>query len=87
MPFTPHKGSLDPQTLSVLQAAFDDAWSKVLRGKLDGFDEQSARHLIAKRIVDAAIDLGERDPDALSRYALTGFPHSGEASDVPSEGE
>ena len=60
---------LDPQTMSVLQDAFDGAWNELRNRDLDGLDEQSARDLIAKRIIDAALD-GERDPLRLSRYAL-----------------
>jgi hypothetical protein len=55
--------------MSVLQDAFDGAWNELRNRDLDGLDEQSARDLIAKRIIDAALD-GERDPLRLSRYAL-----------------
>ena len=64
---------LNPQTMSVLQDAFDGAWSELRNRGLDGpDDEQSARDLIAKRIVKAAFE-GERDPLRLSRYALKAF--------------
>ena len=62
---------LNPRTMIVLQDAFDGAWNE-LRGLNGPDDEQSARDLIAKRIVEAALE-GERDPLRLSRYALRAF--------------
>lgn len=38
----------------------------------DGLDEQTARNVIARRIMDS-IERGERDPARLKAYALEGF--------------
>ena len=73
MPFTPYKGNLDPEALSVLQAAFDRAWAQVVDSQHPDIDEYFARKLIAKRIMDAAIEDGERDPDRLADRALAAF--------------
>ena len=73
MPFTPYQSSFDPETLRVLQEAFDSAWSEVAAVPGVTLDEQSARNTIARRIVDAWREKGERDPDRLKSYALEGF--------------
>ena len=73
MPFTPYKSSLNPDTLGTAQAAFDMAWAETnLQDKLD---EQTARNLIARRIMDA-VESGERDPVRLKGYALQVFRQS-----------
>jgi hypothetical protein len=70
MPFTPYKSSLGPDELSTAQAAFDMAWSDAsLPVKLD---EQTARNLIARRIMDA-VEIGECDLVWLKGYALQVF--------------
>jgi hypothetical protein len=73
MPFTPYKSSFDPETLQVLQEAFDMAMADVLASQAGSIDEQQARDVIAKRIVNAAQERGERDPNRLKVYALQGF--------------
>ena len=73
MPFTPYKSSFDPETLQVLQEAFDMAMADVLASQAGSIDEQQARDVIAKRIVTAAQEIGERDPERLKAYALEGF--------------
>lgn len=73
MPFTQYKSSFDPETLQVLQSAFDMAWSEVAASPSVDIDEQSARNMIARRIVDAWRDQGERDPERLKRYAVEGI--------------
>jgi hypothetical protein len=70
MPFTPYKSSLDPEALGTAQAAFDMAWADAILQ--DALDEQTARNLIARRIMDA-IESGERDPVRLKAYALRVF--------------
>ena len=71
MPFTPYKQSLDPETLHAAYEAFDLGWAEIQ--KMDGYDLQVARDLLAKRIVQAALANGERDPERLKDYALEGF--------------
>jgi hypothetical protein len=73
MPFTPYQSSFDPETLQALQEAFDKAWSEAVAVPGVSLDEKSARNMIARRIVDAWREKGERDPERLKAYALEGF--------------
>ena len=73
MPFTPYKSSFDPETLQVLQEAFDMAMADVLALQAGSIDEQQARDVVAKRIVQAALENSERDPEQLKACALEGF--------------
>jgi hypothetical protein len=73
MPFTPYKSVIDPETLKALQEAFDQALAEVLASPDGSVDEQQARDVIAKRIVEVAQEQGERDPVRLKRHALQGF--------------
>ena len=68
MPFTPYLSTFDPETLQVLQKAFDMAWAEAVAEP--NIDEQKARDVIAKRIVAAAREDGERNPARLKRHAL-----------------
>jgi hypothetical protein len=70
MPFSPYKSSLGPDTLDTAQAAFDMAWADASLPAT--VDQQTARNLIARRIMDA-IESGEFDPDRLKVYALLVF--------------
>jgi hypothetical protein len=70
MPFTPYRASLDPYARAAAQDAFDLAWPEIRA--TGGYDMQLARYLLAKRIVEAAME-GERDPERLKAYALEGF--------------
>jgi hypothetical protein len=70
MPFTPYKSSLGPDALGTAHAAFDMAWADA--SLPDDLDEQTARNLIARRIMDA-IESGEYDPARLKAYALRVF--------------
>lgn len=67
MPFTPYKANLAPDALDDAQAAFDQAWTAI--SLPHDMDEQTARNLIARRIMDA-IESGEREPERLTAYAL-----------------
>jgi hypothetical protein len=71
MPFTPYKSVLSPYDLAAAQQAFDLAWAEV--ETVEGYDMQLARDLLAKRIIEAIQEHGERDPDRLKAYALEGF--------------
>jgi hypothetical protein len=63
-----YNGSFDPQTLLVLEAAFDDAW---LALKADGNSTVKPDEL-ARSVLRLAMD-GERDPDRLRNHALRGL--------------
>jgi hypothetical protein len=73
MPFTQYQSIFDPETLQILQEAFDMAWSEVATLPSVAIDVQSARDVIAKRIVTAAQENGELNPSRLKTYALAGF--------------
>ena len=72
MPLTPYKSSLDPEALMAAQEAFARAWDEILAEPGD-YDQDAARNLLAKRIMECALEHGERDPDKLKACALDGF--------------
>jgi hypothetical protein len=73
MPFTAHKSAFSPDELKVLQEAFELAWSDIALEPIISNDPDSARELLAQRIVAAAKTHGERDPERLKRHALKAF--------------
>ena len=77
MPLTPYRSVFDPETLVVLQKAFDLAWEEAATLKKLSPDEKSARDLMAKAIVDAARDRGENNPFRLKCYALNALKPNG----------
>ena len=72
MPFTPYSSNLDPETLMIAQEAFARAWEDVLAVP-GGYHQDLVRNLLAKRIMECALEQGERDPERLKAYALEGF--------------
>jgi hypothetical protein len=48
------------------------AWVEISKVP-DGYDMQLARDLLAKLIIEAAVEQAERDPEKLKAYALEGF--------------
>jgi len=73
MPFAAHKSAFSPEELQVLQEAFELAWSDIALVPIINSDPDSARELLAQRIVAAAKKHGERDPERLKRHALKAF--------------
>lgn len=67
-----HNDSLDPEAMHAALEAYELAWAEVM-ARPDGYDAPAARDLLAKRIIKAATENGERDPDRLKAYALEGF--------------
>ena len=67
-----HPTAFDPETISLLSGALNDAWRQVdadkAAYKVDGHAE-GAREMLARHIVDMAKQ-GERNPDHLIRGAL-----------------
>jgi hypothetical protein len=67
-----HPGAFDPETISILIGALDDAWEMVGADKaafrMDGH-LKGARNALAKHIVDIAKQ-GERDRQRLIKGAL-----------------
>src|SRR5437764_990081 len=64
-------GPLDPETLAILRAAFDDARRFVPRQ----FHSPEVRPRIAESLLRIGAD-GERDPERLRNYALRGIAAS-----------
>ena len=73
MPFEAHKSAFSPEDLQVLQQAFELAWSNIALVPIISNDPDAARELLAQRIVAAAKQSGERDPERLKRLALKAF--------------
>ena len=72
MPLTPYlpPETFDPETIRVLQAAFEDAWQSLTEAGADvGPHADSTRATLAQGIVLAA-QLGERDQWKLRNAAL-----------------
>ena len=60
-------GSLDPETVAMLEDLYDRACARYCRGPTDGICD-----VMADKIIAAAIN-GERDPDTLWQIAVRGF--------------
>lgn len=73
MPFTAHKSAFSPDDLEALQEAFELAWNDIALVPIIRNDPDSARELLAQRIVAAAKTQSERDPERLKRHALKAF--------------
>jgi hypothetical protein len=58
--------SFDPETLKILETAFDEAWAFVLKSGA----ETVSRETLAQCVLEAAEE-GERDPQRLREAALT----------------
>jgi hypothetical protein len=72
MPLTPYllPEAFDPETIRVLNAAFEDAWQSLAEGGTDlGSPTDATRDTLAQGIV-AAASLGERDQWKLRNAAL-----------------
>ncbi len=59
-----YNASFDPETTALMGSAYEKATA--------GRTDDSARELIARRIIEAA-RLGERDIERLAAYAVQGF--------------
>jgi hypothetical protein len=70
---TTYDSMFNPFGVQAFQEAFERAWAEVHDDPIIRTDEQSAREMIAQRIVAAARAHGERDPDRLVRHALAVF--------------
>jgi hypothetical protein len=71
MPFS--NGHYDPETLAILDQAFNEALEQLMSASNTPRDKQVVRDTLAKRIMVAADD-GERDLERLKFHALAAFP-------------
>jgi hypothetical protein len=67
-----YKASLDPEAMNAALEAYELAWAEIMPPP-DAHDASVARDLLAKRIIEAAMENGERSPERLKAYALEGF--------------
>ena len=72
MPFSTYRDNFDAETLAILQAAFDEAWT-VLTASGTTFDQEAARTALADSIMMFASE-GETDPKKLKQLALAALP-------------
>lgn len=66
------RSEIDPTTLSAALEAFYAAWTEIESAGVLG-DRDAAHNILTRRIVEAAVERGEREPDRLKAYALEGF--------------
>ncbi len=65
-------GAFDPEAISILTTALDDAWRSLQTSGAhfkSRFQAEAARELLAQRVIEMA-RLGERDPRRLREDAL-----------------
>lgn len=74
MPFSQYRESFDPETLVVLEAAFNAAWETVITSGVKG-DQQAIRTALADAIIYFASE-GETDPKRLKELALAALPRA-----------
>ena len=74
MPFSNYRDSFSPETLAVLEAAFNAAWDVVVTSGVD-CDQQATRTALADAIVYFASE-GEIDPKRLKELALAALPRA-----------
>ena len=74
MPFSNYRDSFSPETLAVLEAAFNAAWDAVVASGVD-CDQQATRTALAEAIVYFASE-GETDPKRLKELALAALPRA-----------
>jgi hypothetical protein len=74
VPFGGYRESFSPETLAVLEAAFNAAWDAVVASGVD-CDQQATRTALADAIVYFASE-GETDPKRLKELALAALPRA-----------
>ena len=74
MPFSNYRDSFDPETLAILEIAFNEAW-EVLAISGGNFDQNATRDALADLIISFAAE-GETDPKQLKALALAALPRT-----------
>jgi hypothetical protein len=74
MPFTNYRDNFDPETLAILEIAFNEAW-EVLQASGGRFDQEATRNALAELIMSYATE-GETDPKRLKALALADLPRT-----------
>jgi hypothetical protein len=78
MPFSNYLDNFDPETLAILEAAFNEPW-EVLVTSGGTFDQEVTRNALADLIMTFAAE-GETNPKRLKELALAALPRTLEAS-------
>ena len=74
VPFSNYRDSFDPETLAILEIAFNEAW-EVLATSGGNFDQNATRDALADLIISFAAE-GETDPKQLKALALAALPRT-----------
>ena len=74
MPFSNYRDNFDPETLAILEIAFNEAW-EVLLASGGNFDQKATRDALAELIISFAAE-GETDPKRLKALALADLPRT-----------
>jgi hypothetical protein len=74
VPFSDYRDNFDPETLAILEIAFNEAW-EVLLASGGNFDQKATRDALAELIISFAAE-GETDPKRLKELALADLPRT-----------
>jgi hypothetical protein len=74
VPFSNYRDNLDPETLAILEIAFNEAW-EVLLASGGNFDQKATKDALAEVIISFAAE-GETDPKRLKALALADLPRT-----------
>ena len=73
-PFNNYRDNFDPETLAILEAAFNEAW-EVLTNSGGTFDQEATRNALADLIMSFASE-GETNPKRLKELVLAALPRT-----------
>jgi hypothetical protein len=74
VPFSNYRDNFDPETLAILEIAFNEAW-EVLLASGGNFDQKATKDALAEVIISFAAE-GETDPKRLKALALADLPRT-----------
>jgi hypothetical protein len=74
VPFTAYRDNYNPETLAILESAFNEAWDTLVASGGD-FDQAETRRQLAELIISFAAE-GENDPKRLKQLALAALPRA-----------
>ena len=74
MLFSNYRDNFDPETLAILEIAFNEAW-EVLLASGGNFDQKATRDALAELIISFAAE-GETNPKRLKELALADLPRT-----------
>jgi hypothetical protein len=77
VPFTAYRDNYSPETLHILEAAFNEAWDTLVASGGD-FNRDETRRQLAELIMSFAAE-GQNDPKRLKQLALAALPRAATA--------